>query len=53
VKTFDSAGECEAYRDVALQDGAWMGSQAMLDQTSTLRCVAEQQLAAPTAAPTP
>jgi hypothetical protein len=44
VKQFDSAGECEAYRDVALQDGAMMGSDAMLDETSTLRCVSEDQL---------
>jgi len=53
VKEFDSAGECEAYRDVALQDGAYMGSEAMLDQTSQLRCVAAEQLAAATAVPSP
>jgi hypothetical protein len=53
VREFASAGECEAYRDFALQDGAYMGSEAMLDQTSQLRCVAAEQLAQPTAAPTP
>jgi hypothetical protein len=53
VREFPSAGECEAYRDVALQDGAMMGSEAMLDETSTLRCVAAEQLAPPTPAATP
>lgn len=58
VREFDSAGACEAFRDVALQDGAFMGSEAMLDQVSQLRCVAAAQLApptavAPTAAPPP
>lgn len=53
VREFASAGECEAYRDVALQDGALMGSDAMLDQTSQLRCVAAEQLAAATPPPTP
>ena len=48
VREFPSAGECEAYRDVALQDGAMMGSEAMLDETSTLRCVAAEQLQQPT-----
>ena len=51
VKQFDSAGECEAYRDVALQDGAWMGSDAMLDEASTLRCASEAQLAPAVATP--
>jgi hypothetical protein len=51
VKQFDSAGACEAYRDVALQDGAQMGSQAMQDQASTLRCASEEQLAPAAAAP--
>lgn len=44
VRQFDSAGECEAYRDFALQDSAEMGSEAMLDQTSQLRCVAVEAL---------
>jgi hypothetical protein len=48
VKQFDSAGDCEAYRDLALQDGAYLGSDAMLDQASQLRCVE-----APTPRPTP
>lgn len=48
VREFPSAGECEAYRDVALQDGAAMGSDAMLDQGSALRCVAAEQLQPPT-----
>jgi hypothetical protein len=39
VKQFDSGADCEAYRDVALQDGAYTGSDAMLDQASQLRCV--------------
>lgn len=39
VKQFDSAGDCESYRDVALQDGAYLGSDAMMDQASQLRCV--------------
>ncbi|MGH7786626.1 MAG: hypothetical protein ACRERC_07150 [Candidatus Binatia bacterium] len=54
VRQFSSGGDCEAFRDVALQDSAMMGSEAMLDQSSQLRCVAEEQLAAPpTLAPTP
>lgn len=53
VREFPSAGECEAYRDVALQDGAMMDSEAMLDETSTLRCVAAEQLIASTPAATP
>jgi hypothetical protein len=48
VRGFASAGECEAFRDVALQDGAMLGSEAMLDETSTLRCVPAQGLADPT-----
>jgi hypothetical protein len=51
VKQFASAGECEAYRDVALQDGAWMGSDAMLDEASTLRCASDAQLAPAAATP--
>jgi hypothetical protein len=54
VKQFDSAGACEAYRDVALQDGAMMGSQAMLDQASSLRCASDAELQPPASpAPTP
>ena len=52
VREFAAAGECEAYRDFALQDGAYMGSDAMLDQTSQLRCVAAERLAPPTPAAT-
>lgn len=44
VREFASAGECEAYRDFALQSAAEEGSQAMLDQTSQLRCVAAAAL---------
>jgi hypothetical protein len=53
VKQFDSAGECEAYRDVALQDGAMEGSEAMLDQASSLRCVSAEQLNPATPEATP
>ena len=53
VREFPSAGECEAFRDVALQDGAMEGSEAMLDQASSLRCVAAEQLAPPTPGATP
>ena len=53
VREFASAGECEAFRDVALQDGAMEGSQAMLDETSSLRCVSEEQLAPATPPGTP
>jgi hypothetical protein len=44
VRDFDNAGDCEAYRDVALQDGAYVGSDAMMDQSSQLRCVAAARL---------
>jgi len=44
VREFASAGECEAYRDFALQSAADEGSQAMLDQSSQLRCVAAAAL---------
>jgi hypothetical protein len=44
VKEFDNAGDCEAYRDLALQDGGYLGSDAMMDQASSLRCVAAAQL---------
>ena len=52
VREFDSAGDCEAYRDFALQDGAYLGSDAMMDQASSLRCVAPAQLT-PKAGATP
>jgi hypothetical protein len=48
VREFATAGECEAFRDIALQDSAMVGSEAALDQTSQLRCVAAEQLGAPT-----
>jgi histone deacetylase complex regulatory component SIN3 len=53
VTTFDSAGACEAYRDVALQDGAYTGSDAMMDQSSQLRCVPAEQLTPRAATPAP
>src|SRR5262245_37716780 len=55
VKQFDSASDCESYRDFALQDGAYTGSDAMMDQTSQLRCVAVAELTpkAGTPGPTP
>ncbi len=54
VREFATAGECEAFRDISLQDSAAMDSDAMLDQTSQLRCVpAEQLTALPTPAATP
>jgi len=51
VKQFDSSGDCEAYRDVALQDSAYVGSDAMLDQSSQLRCVAMADLTPKAATP--
>lgn len=53
VREFPTAGECEAFRDVALQDGAMEGSEAMLDQSSRLRCVSADQLSAPPLTPSP
>lgn len=53
VREFPSAGDCEAYRDVALQDSAYEGSDAMLDQSSQLRCVAAERLAEPTPSGSP
>jgi hypothetical protein len=53
VREFPSAGECEAYRDVAMQDGAMEGSEAMLDETASLRCVSADQLTPTTPAATP
>src|SRR5215475_7187263 len=53
VREFPSAGECEAFRDVALQDGAMEGSEAMMDETSTLRCASSEQLAPTTPPATP
>ncbi len=44
VREFDSSGDCEAYRDVALQDSAYVGSDAMMDQSSQLRCVAAAEV---------
>jgi hypothetical protein len=51
VREFASAGECEAYRDFALQSAADEGSQAMLDQSSQLRCVAAAALTPSPATP--
>ena len=53
VKEFDSAGDCEAYRDFALQDGAYLGSDAMMDQSSQLRCVPAEQLTPKPTTPAP
>lgn len=55
VKQFDSAADCESYRDFALQDGAYVGSDAMMDQTSQLRCVEAPSAtpAAPAGTPAP
>jgi hypothetical protein len=51
VREFDSAGDCESFRDTFLQESGAVGSDAMLDQASSLRCVAADSLA-PTPAPT-
>lgn len=53
VRAFASSTECESFRDIFLQDSAAVGSEDMLDQASSLRCVAAEQLVAPTPAPTP
>jgi hypothetical protein len=53
VREFASAGDCEPFRDANLQDGALIGSDAILDQASSLRCVPAEALAAPTAAASP
>ena len=53
VKEFDTAGDCAAYRDVALQDGAYLGSDAMMDQSSQLRCVPAEQLTPKPTTPAP
>ncbi|MDX2168074.1 MAG: hypothetical protein SF182_13455 [Deltaproteobacteria bacterium] len=53
VRAFDSSGECESFRDTFLQESGAVGSEAMLDQASSLRCVAAEQLLPPTPAPTP
>ncbi|MEO8605216.1 MAG: hypothetical protein ABI629_21790, partial [bacterium] len=50
VREFDSAIDCESFRDLNLQDSAAVGSSVMLDQASSLRCVAADQLAPPTVA---
>lgn len=48
VREFPSARECESYRDMFMQDSAMVGSEAMLDQASSLRCVSADQLTPPT-----
>jgi hypothetical protein len=53
VREFDSATECETFRDRFLKDSASMGSDAMLDQASSLRCVSSDQLPAPGSGATP
>jgi hypothetical protein len=40
VKTFESQSDCEEYREEAMQEGAELGSEAMLEQSKYLRCVA-------------
>lgn len=39
VKTFATRNGCENYRQLALQDGAMLGSEAMLEEASSLRCI--------------
>jgi hypothetical protein len=53
VREFNSAAECESFRDLNMQDGAMVGSSAMLDQASSLRCVSADQLPQPTPPATP
>jgi hypothetical protein len=47
VREFPSAAECQTFRDSVLKDSAMVGSDAMLDQASSLRCVSAEQLAPP------
>ena len=42
VKTFESFADCENYRNQALADGAAMGSNAMLEEASSLRCIPDK-----------
>ena len=51
VREFPSAEACESYRDSFLKDSAMVGSDAMLDQASSLRCVSSADLPPPTPAP--
>lgn len=53
VREFESAADCQAFRDRFLQNSAFAGSEAMLDQASSLRCVSSDQLGAPTPAVPP
>ena len=53
VREFASSGDCESFRDQVMQDSAAVGSEAMLDQASSLRCVPAEQLAPPTPGATP
>ena len=54
VREFDSASDCEAFRDRFLQDSAFADSEAMLDQASSLRCVSSEELSkVPSPAATP
>ncbi len=53
VREFASSRECQSFRDFTLQDSAMAGSDAMLDQASSLRCVSAEELprTTPSAAP--
>lgn len=49
VQTFENFADCENYRNQALADGAAMGSNAMLEEASSLRCIPDKP--GPTATP--
>ena len=52
VREFPTAEECESFRNLSMQDAAREGSEAMLAQSSQLRCVRAEDLpgATPSAA---
>ena len=51
VREFPSADACESFRNLSLQDAAGQGSDAMLAQSSTLRCVRAEDLPGTTPSP--
>lgn len=51
VREFATAAECESFRGLVMQDSALLGSEAMLDQASSLRCVDADQLPGGTPSP--
>ena len=57
VREFPSADACESFRALSMQDAASEGSDAMLAQSSSLRCVRAEDLPGATpsvgAAPAP